>query len=442
MVKLTLPGKRKGTAMLTDRYDNPLSTTSAAARDAYVAGVDTFLAAGPGGEGHFRRALAADAGFALAHVALARQLQMLGRMAEAQAALADAEGLASSGGADLSQREQAHIGIFKLLLSGQGAAALAAIATHVQDFPRDAMVVQPAIGVFGLIGFSGLPGREAEQLAFTTMLAPHYGADWWMLGSHAFSQIEAGQTAKAAASAEQSLAIHPRNANAAHYKAHIHYEAGEGQAGYAYIDAWRRDYPKESVLHCHCSWHVALWALEQGDIEKMWQVVDADVAPYAAWGPAINVMTDTTAILYRAELAGVPVSADRWQQVSDYAQQFFPKPGIAFADVHAALAHGMAGNGAALAAVIKDAAGPAADLVARLGEGFAALVAGRWAEAQAHLASTLSDHERIGGSRAQRDLIEYALLGALLKQGKTETAKVMLTSRRPLQAQVHAVAGL
>ena len=208
------------------------------------------------------------------------------------------------------------------------------------------------------------------------------------------------------------------------------------------MDAWRRDYPKESVLHCHCSWHVALWALEQGDIEKMWQVVDADVAPYAAWGPAINVMTDTTAILYRAELAGVPVSADRWQQVSDYAQQFFPKPGIAFADVHAALAHGMAGNSAALAAVIKDAAGPAADLVARLGEGFAALVAGRWAEAQAHLASTLSDHERIGGSRAQRDLIEYALLGALLKQGKTETAKVMLTSRRPLQAQVHAVAGL
>ena len=60
--------------MLSDRYDNPMTTTSQAARDAYIAGVDAFLAALPGGEGYFRQAIAADPNFALGHIALGRQL--------------------------------------------------------------------------------------------------------------------------------------------------------------------------------------------------------------------------------------------------------------------------------------------------------------------------------------------------------------------------------
>jgi hypothetical protein len=52
------------------------------------------------------------------------------------------------------------------------------------------------------------------------------------------------------------------------------------------------------------------------------------------------------------------------------------------------------------------------------------------------------DHERIGGSRAQRDLIEYALAQTLLKQGKTGEAKRMLAMRRPLAADFHALSGV
>ena len=41
---------------------------------------------------------------------------------------------------------------------------------HVTANPRDAMIAQTSTGIFGLIGFSGLPGREAEMLAFTSAL--------------------------------------------------------------------------------------------------------------------------------------------------------------------------------------------------------------------------------------------------------------------------------
>ena len=62
--------------MLQDRYGFALTTASAEARDAYVAGVDLSLSANHGAEEAFRRAIACDEGLAVAHVALARTLQV------------------------------------------------------------------------------------------------------------------------------------------------------------------------------------------------------------------------------------------------------------------------------------------------------------------------------------------------------------------------------
>jgi Tfp pilus assembly protein PilF len=424
--------------MLEDRYGNALTTGSTEARDAYVEAVDRFLAAAPGVEEAFSQAVEADEGFALAHLGLARHRQASGRAADAAAPLAAAVAVAPG----VSPREASQIAALGLLIEGKGADAYRAIRAHLAEHPRDAMVAQTCMGVFGLIGFSGQPGREAEQLAFTTALAPHYGDDWWFLAQHAFAEMEADQTGPAAATIERSLAGNPRNANGAHIRAHLHYETGETEAGYAYLDDWRRDYGKGGQLHCHISWHIALWALLRGDVARMWQVVDADIAPGAAWGPPINVLTDIAALLYRAQLAGVAVPAERWRDVSRYAARCFPVPGIAFADVHAALAHAMAGETQALAAIVRDARGPAGDLVRTLAEAFGAIAAADWPAATRHLALAMADHARIGGSRAQRDLIEFAMAGALLKQGKAEEARRLLAMHRPRAPQSAAVAGL
>ena len=76
--------------MLADRYDLPLSTASAAARDAYVEGCDLALTVYPGAVEAFDRALAADPGLALAHAAKAQILMREGNAAQAFAALATA----------------------------------------------------------------------------------------------------------------------------------------------------------------------------------------------------------------------------------------------------------------------------------------------------------------------------------------------------------------
>jgi len=413
--------------MLRDRYDNPVSTESHAARDAYVQGVDLFIGGDAGVESALEQAIAHDGGFAMAHLAIARAKQGLGKPAEVGVPLARARELAGGG----TKQEASAIDALGLLAEGKAPLAYPKIRAHVAEFPRDVLLAQTCTSVFGLIGFSGQPGREAEQLAYTTSLASHYGDDWWFLCQHAFAQMEVGQLEPARRNVDRSLELNPKPAHAVHVKAHLHYECGETAAGLAYLSSYQSELDRAAQLHCHISWHVGLLALETGDLETMWRVIDEDIAPGVSASPPINVLSDSASLLARAELHGVEVPKERWRRLSAYAAERFPQPGIAFADVHAALAHAMTGDGEALAKIVRDARDPAAEVVRKLAEAFGAYASGKWAKAVGHFASVMAEHERMGGSRAQRDLVEYAMTGALLRLGQTEEAVRFLAIRRP-----------
>src|SRR5215207_5338788 len=89
----------------TDRYGYALSTPSQAAADAYNEGIDRVLAGNVGLEEALAAAVEADEGFALAHIAIARNHQYRGRVAEARSAAVRARELS----AGASTREQRHV---------------------------------------------------------------------------------------------------------------------------------------------------------------------------------------------------------------------------------------------------------------------------------------------------------------------------------------------
>jgi len=416
--------------MLKDCYDNPVTTTSDAALEAYDKGIRLFLSSNYGAVEAFAEAVEADPGFALGHAALARALMMAARMSEATAAIAKAQELTKG----VSARETAHVAAFDMLLAGKPVETRRMVEDHVRSYPRDALIAQLCTSVFGLIGFSGDVGREAALLAYTNALLPHYGEDWWMLGIHAVSLCETGQIDASMRMMERSLTLEPRNANGAHFKAHAQYEAGETAAGRSYLAEWMPIYDDRSLLHSHLSWHQALWALADGDEATLWTVVDTSVAPGAAKGLPLNVLTDTAAILYRAELAGMPVDPARWKAISDYAAQFFPETGQSFADLHAALSHAMAGQGERLAHIAETAKGFAGDLVRPVARAFQAIAREDWAEALQDMTPVMATHERFGGSRAQRDLLELTYVNILMRLDHTDEARRMLATRRPVQA--------
>lgn len=422
---------------MQDRYGLELTTSSADARDAYADGMDRMLAGDAGAEHGFQRALDADPQFAMAKAALARAQQFLGDGRAARTMMAEALEMPAPG----TERERSHLNAMDLLIRGRPE-GYEAIQAHLLEHPRDALIAQTCCGVFGLIGFSGQPGREAEQLAFTSALARHYGDDWWFLGQHAFSQVEAGQVAVADASIDRALAGNPRSAHNAHIRAHVDYEAGGAEVGLQRLTDWLPGLEQAAIMHCHISWHIALWSLSIGDIDRMWQVYDEGVSPDGAWGPSINVITDCVALLYRAQLAGVDVPAKRWRRISDYATSTFPRTGIGFVDAHAALAFAMSGDDAELDRILENARGPSADVVETLGKGFRRLARSDWTGAIDELSAAMNSHERIGGSRAQRDLVEFAMAEALKQAGRADEAARMIRMRRPIHQPEAVVAGL
>lgn len=416
---------------MQDRYGNEVSTGSRSALDAYVEGVDLFLSAQAGAEAAFERAIAEDPSFALAHAALARHHQMYARPLEAMKAMISAREL----GAGFTVREQAHIAIIGQLIDGNSPAAYDAIRAHAADYPRDLIALQPCAGVFSLIAFSGRVGREAETFAFFDNLRPALEKNWWFDTALAFALVELGRLGEAEPILERAYAANPANANAAHYKAHYHYEAGEHKEGLEFLRAWRAGYSRDGLMHCHISWHDALWALELGETDAAWKVIEEAVRPESAWGPPINVLTDMASFLLRAELAGEPRKEALWREISDYATIHFGKPGVSFADAHAALAHAMAGNDDALAALRETLAGTASDMVNALVDVFTAYAESDWQAVVNRLVPLMATHERLGGSHAQRDLLEFTLLHALLRLGKKEEATRLFAIRRPVLAK-------
>ena len=420
--------------MLTDRYDLPLSTASATARDAYVQGCDLALTLYPGAVEAFDRAIAADAGFALAHAGKAQVLMRQGNVAPARAALAAAKAMS----AGLPAREASHIAFFEKAFAGRSEPAIAALHAHLAEWPRDALVVATAANPNGLIGASGRIGQKHQIVVLMDSLAPHYGDDPWFLAYHAMALSEDGQLAAARPKIERSITAKPNNAHGAHGFAHVLYESGEPDTARAYLTSWLATYPRDGFFYGHLSWHLSLCELQAGNwAEALGLYRDALALGRHSGGPQ-QQMSDAVAFLWRSELAGNPRDAAAWGAMYDYANSALPRPGSGLADLHVILALVVAGDEAALDArtrqmeeLARDGRYPSGSYLPELSRGFVAFERGDLATAIDVLAPLAEKSERIGGSRAQHDLIEFTLLRAYLDADRLEEARRLLGTRRP-----------
>jgi tetratricopeptide (TPR) repeat protein len=420
--------------MLRDRYDLALTTASAAARDAYVQACGLALTFYPGAIEAYDRAIATDPDFALAHAGKAQVLMRQGDVGAAREALAAAKGLASG----VSEREASHIGFFDLVFAGQTEAAIAALYAHLAAWPRDALVVASAANPNGLIGGSGRIGQKRQIAALMDRLAPHYGDDFWFVSYHAMSLSEDGQLGVARAKIERSVAANPNNAHGAHGFAHICYESGDLDAARSFLSSWLATYPREGFFYGHLSWHLTLCEIQAGNWTEAWRVYhDALALDRHSGGPQQKI-SDAAAFLWRSELAGQPRDAAAWRALHGYANSALPRPGSGLADLHVLLAQAVMRDEAGLdtrarqiEALARDGRYPSGSYLPALARGFAAFECGDFSSAIETLAPLVGENERVGGSRAQHDLIEFTLLRACLGANRLSEARHLLGVRRP-----------
>ena len=420
--------------MLTDRYGLALSTASAVAQDAYVQASDLALTFYPGAAEACDRAIAADPRFALAHAAKAQVLLRQGDTAAAQASLAAAKDLS----ADLTQREASHIGFFELVFAGRTEAAIAALYAHLAAWPRDALVVASAANPNGLIGASGRIGQKHQIAVLMDSLVPHYGDDYWFTAYHAMAMSEDGQLAAARKKIERSVAANPNNAHGAHGFAHVCYESGDLAAARAFLSSWLATYPRDGFFYGHLSWHLALCEIQAGNwAEAVRLYRDAIALDRHSGGPQQKI-SDGAAFLWRSELAGQARDTAAWRGLHEYANGALPRPGNGLADLHVILAQAVIGDCAALeerarqmTEMSREGRYPSGSYLPALSRGFAAFESGDFSAAIDALAPLVAENERIGGSRAQHDLIEFTLLKAYIEANRLEEARHLLAARRP-----------
>jgi Tfp pilus assembly protein PilF len=428
--------------MLTDRYDLPLSTTSAFARDAYVRACDLLLSVYPGAIEAFDAAIETDPAFALAHTGKAQALLGRGNVAEAREALA-----AAHAGA-VSAREASHIAFFELLAAGDAEAALAALLVHLKAWPRDALALTPTAFTNGLIGSSGRADAKRAMADLLDSLAPHYGDDWWFMAHHGMALSEDGQRDAARAKIERSVALNPNNAWAAHARTHLCYEDGDPTAAWGFLAPWLLTYPREAPLYSHLNWHLALGDLEAGNETEALRLYQETFSRDVHSGPPRAKITDGVSFLWRWELAGHPRDTEAWCILHDLANTALPRAGAALSDLHIALAQVVTGDDAMLEArtrqiedLARDGRYPSGSFVPALSRAFAAFERRDFAAAIDVLEPIVRESERLGGSRAQLDLVGFTLLKAYLDADRLDDARRLSHERRPVPAAI-PVAGL
>jgi len=420
-----------------------LTTASSAARDAYVAGCEAKLTMYPGSLEGFDRAIAADPDFALAHAARAHVLLERGDVVAARASMA----AANSSAAGLSAREASHIAFFDLLSAGDAEAALCALLAHLNAWPRDAVVLGTTAFTNGLIGNSGRAGQKRTLLDLLERLAPSYGDDWWFTAHHGMALSENGQRDTARPKIDRSIAQNPHNPWAAHARAHLCYEEGDANAARAFLASWLTTHPRNGLLYSHLSWHLALGELEAG-MRLRRSSCSGKPSHDVHSGPPGGKVNDAISFLWRWELAGHPRDAEAWRMVNDFAASAFPRAGAAFSDMHIVVAQAVAGNEEALDArarqvneLVAKGRYPSGPCVPAVSRAFVAFERQDFSAAIGALEPISGELERIGGSRAQLDLIEFTLLKAYLCADRLDDARRMMSLRRRGSSDI-PIAGL
>ena len=418
----------------TDRYDLPLSTDSQAAAEAYIHGVDAMLSAWPDAGDAFDRALAADPDFALAQAAQARVLAMRSQPAEARARIALARDTAARRG---TERERSHVDVVWLMMNGQSAKALERALAHADRWPRDVSILSLPLGAFGLFAFSGMADHDQARVDLCGRHAGAFGPDdWWFLTSHGWSLAENGEVARGREMLHRAMEIRRPNANGIHALAHAMFEGGAGADASALIADWLPDYDPSGVLHGHIAWHAALVALESGDAGGAYETYLRYVHPSVSQGMPINIVSDAASLLWRMEAYGHGAPAAAWSDVETYARQAFPRAGHAFLDPHMAMIEAASGDHsalerriAALEDLVAQGALAAGSVVPTIVRAAAAFAAGNYAACADLLEPAAHDVVRIGGSGAQREIVEDTLLVALIRSDRADKARTLLDSR-------------
>jgi hypothetical protein len=222
--------------------------------------------------------------------------------------------------------------------------------------------------------------------------------------------------------------------------------ANRHEEGVAFLKSTRGDWAHAHFMAHHNGWHLALFLIEQGRFDEVLAEYDRFTAPKLADDATLD-RVDAASLLWRLELAGVDVG-DRWAPVASTWMAHVDDHLLAFNDLHCAFAAARSPEPAHAARLRQSldeyervGSGENRQVTSEIGrrliDGVLAFAANDYKRAVEAILAVRHDAARIGGSHAQREIINLTLIAAAERSGQLSLARTLLAERgrSPLKAR-------
>jgi tetratricopeptide (TPR) repeat protein len=315
--------------------------------------------------------------------------------------------------------QEMHASAIRVAVDGDYALACRIYDRILEAYPVDAL----ALGVAQVFDhYLGNPAtmraRSGRALAEWPTEAPDYHA---VLAQHAFALQECGEYAQAEALARRALELDPLNLRAHHAVAHVMEMQGRFEEGVRWMGSRSQWWTGAGAASVHLWWHLALYHLELGRPEHALAILDHRLKG----DDSLSELVDASALLWRLYLRGIG-SERRFAALAASWAPHAEDAHCAFNDLHAMMAFVAARRwdctARLLAAQERRAERPGAnrDMTRLVGlpasRALAAFGRGDYDLADALLRSLPPVAHRIGGSHAQRDVLQLTRAAAAARK--------------------------
>ncbi len=227
--------------------------------------------------------------------------------------------------------------------------------------------------------------------------------------------------------------------------------ANRHDEGVAFLKSTREHWGPAHFMAGHNGWHLALFLIEQGRFDEVLADYDRFSAPKLAADATLD-RVDAAALLWRLELAGVDVG-NRWAAVAGKWMTHVDDHVLALNDLHCAFAAARSPDPGdvkrfrdSLDAYERLGSGDNRQVTAEVGrrliDGMLAFAGGDAAGAVEAILPVRHEAIRVGGSHAQRDIVNLTLIAAAERSGQWSLARSLLAERAGVRPTPRTLAAL